>query len=831
MSSYTWICLIIAFLQLREPPILPALHQRHRDKLPRKDGTQSEFADDLDKLRGFGAKNKDSLAVLLFQFFRFYAHEFDYDKYVLSIRLGKLLTKTEKRWHLGTNNMLCVEEPFNTIRNLGNTADDTSFRGLHMELRRAFDLVAEGKLEECCEQYVFPKEEERIWQKPTPAPRPILVRSSSQQNSGRGGRGGYRGNRQFHRNGNSSRRTSSTVAGYDANATFAQTGIATPMTSQDYLWYQSANPQLGVSHELLASSLNALTAHESMRYQLYQHMNQQVALAHAQRMQSGPSQTTDRSRTNSFDNPPLTAPLRPEFLYGFGIPLQGQPYFHPAYTTFPSSPATTTSEFRRSLHRNTVNSDSGSSTGSGALRSQSQPASRTPMATVQTASGYPTPVQPYHGTLSAQPRHVNGAPIPNFMPDEIADADFDDAPLKPASDSPLDDDGPRFVGYYVNEGSSPVRKVNGFPSPVPAFGDLSQGGQGRRRLSTDQLPQSILDRRMKRTSRSPSPLGHARAFSVGTNSAPLASAPFQVNGKLTPNRAPLVVNGSTPKLTSSLGPGRQPLNGEHFTLEDPSFDNPLHINQGQAFNSSWVEQPNLYLSHTVDHSPSAFPERPVIVNGSSSGRSPVPAPPAADVSMQQRVAVAAALTNGIPYSTLTGDLNDTNGFPSPSTARSRMISRQQQNGIAPLDLATGDFAIVQDMQHLSPVYENRTPSPTAVRHFNAPTVSQPPATTSGKDARVEPLKGVQKTPLPKTLPTGPSARQDSTNRSSISDPKVNGVAKENGHVRAAKCQNENSGAWQRQKPRKKGASDLKNVSNGLVHGEQLPKNDADRKGG
>jgi len=167
LSSYTWICLIIAFLQQREPPVVPALHQ-HPAKLIKKNGARSEFADDLDPLKGIGAKNKESLAVLLFQFFRFYAHEFEYDKYVLSIRLGKLLTKTEKKWHIHVNNMLCIEEPFNTMRNLGNTADDTSFRGLHMELRRAFDLIADGKLDECCEQFVFPKEEERIWQKPAP---------------------------------------------------------------------------------------------------------------------------------------------------------------------------------------------------------------------------------------------------------------------------------------------------------------------------------------------------------------------------------------------------------------------------------------------------------------------------------------------------------------------------------------------------------------------------------------------------------------------------------------------------------------------------------------
>lgn len=99
---------------------------------------------------------------------------------MISIRHGSLLTKEEKGWHLMQNNRLCVEEPFNIIRNLANTADDTAFRGIHLEIRRAFDLVADGKLEECCEQYVYPAEEERIWAKPPPQPRPILSRSVSQ---------------------------------------------------------------------------------------------------------------------------------------------------------------------------------------------------------------------------------------------------------------------------------------------------------------------------------------------------------------------------------------------------------------------------------------------------------------------------------------------------------------------------------------------------------------------------------------------------------------------------------------------------------------------------
>ncbi|KAK4236018.1 hypothetical protein C8A03DRAFT_17293 [Achaetomium macrosporum] len=810
LSSYTWICMIIAFLQLRDPPILPALHERHNLKLVKPDGTRSEFADDIPKLRGFGAKNRKSLAALLFEFFRFYAHEFDYDKYALSIRTGKPLTKAEKGWQIGPhNNALCIEEPFNTARNLGNTADDTSFRGLHMELRRAFDLIAEGKFEECCEQYVFPKEEERIWQKPATIPRPATIRSSSQQNSGGSGsgggrsRGGFRGSRQF-RNGNGSRRASSSVA-YETNPAFAQAGLPPTLSPQDLLWYQAQSPQLSVPQELLSTSFGALAAHESMRFQLYTQINQQQALAHAQRTQQSGS-AADRSRTNSFDNAPLTAPIRPELLYGFGIALQPQPYYHTGFTTYPSSPATAAppssgqSEFRRSLHRGTATSDSGISPGSGALRSQSQPASRNPIA-------------------ASQSRLISGMPMPGYIPDERGDVGFDDASTRASSDSPPEDDGPRFIGYYVNDHSSSTRPANGFANNGTA-GDPSQSGQGggRRRLSTDQLPQSVLDRRMKRTSRSPSPMGHARAVSVGVNSAPLLPTPFaQANGKL--SSKPLVVNGTAPKTASGSGHSRPAAAADHSLSEDVSIDNPLHIHQALNPSSLWPEQHSTPPPRNTEPAAPPAPERPVIVNGSSTNRSPSALPNLLDAPFQQRVAMGAALR--LPYSAVAGDHNSLAGF-------SRFHSRQP---LAPLDLA-GDYAVHQDLPHLSPVYEHRTPSPTVARKFEPSPVTQPGGPGPLKDLRTDLPKTAQKTPTTRS-PTVPSAtrQQDLPIRPAARDQRIEELAREGGHVRAAKSQTESFSGWQKPRARKKGVADSKNAANGSSQSEQPPKDDADRKGG
>jgi hypothetical protein len=836
--------MIIAFLQLRSPPILPALHQR-QEKLKKKDGAKSEFADDMNKLSGFGAQNKAELGALLFQFFRFFAHEFDYDKHVLSVRQGKLLTKKEKFWHHANNNMLCVEEPFNVIRNLGNTADDTSFRGLHLELRRAFDLISEGDLDKCCELYVFPKEEERIFQKPHSQPRPALIRSSSQQQqSNRGGRGGGRGGRgQFHRNNmngnggnNNNNRRSSSVA-YDSNASFVPT--ATAMTPQEVLWYQAQNPQLGVPQDVY-NPMGIMATHD-VRLQMYnavQQMNQQQALiaAHAQRMQGQSSQATDRSRTNSFDNPPLTAPLRPDLVFSYGFPIQTAPYYSQAGGyTYPSSPsaaaaatiANGATEFRRSLHRGAVASDSSSSTGSGALRSQSQPASRTSMPTPQVIPSYKGSSQSQTVPAFA-PRQHQAIPI-SFTSDEAPDGERDDTTPKTLTDSPPEEET-RYPSYYSHS--------------LLAFGDIAHVSQPRRRPSADQSPQTILDRRMRRTSRSPSPLGHARAFSMGTNSAPLTSVPFMqtTGGKLAaPNRAPLVVNGSGNKGLSTAMSNRQtgPNENSVVSTDDPSYDNPLHINQGMSYTNVWTQSPVIQQQAAIDQSPPMTHDRPLVANGSAAPSSASPAhnqnrsvPDPA--SFQQRISMMPTTMNhGLPYPSLS-ERHGLAGFS--SSARSQVITRQQQNGIAPLDLATGEikFTVAQDMQHLSPVYENRTPSPTVMRKFDAP----PPVVTSqrggnGKEQRNE--AGQNGTPShSKSSQTSPPLRSSPT--SPYSPKQENGrvvVAQgENGQARSGRNQNESgAGAWQKPKNRKKTASDLKNAVNGTSHSEQLPKNDSDRRGG
>ena len=90
--------MIFSFLQRRNPPILPSLQKMPDDKKSVVNGKLSPFADDVDAIRSRGNDNKESLAELLFAFFRHYGYEFPYSTSVVSIREGRMVSRNEKGW-------------------------------------------------------------------------------------------------------------------------------------------------------------------------------------------------------------------------------------------------------------------------------------------------------------------------------------------------------------------------------------------------------------------------------------------------------------------------------------------------------------------------------------------------------------------------------------------------------------------------------------------------------------------------------------------------------------------------------------------------------------
>lgn len=794
--------MIINFLQSREPPILPALHQRPHLRLPMKDGGESSFADDINALKGFGQKNKSTLGELIFQFFRFYGHEYDYDNQVVSVRSGKQLSKQEKGWLIGTNSrLLCVEEPFNIGRNLGNTADDTSVVGIHMEIRRAFDLISVGKLDECCEKFEFPKEEERVWEKPPPSKKPTLTASHPPH---RNGRGGHRGGRHNHSSG--SRRSSN--SNYD-NQMYQQHGMPSHMFAQDQWAQQQAQAQL---HNQLYTTYSALQAHENtLRAQLLQQSYAEQVHAQAQayvqsqshaRIQGGgmpiKQQATDRNRTSSIGQGPLTAPIRPEGMYFYPLQYVGQPiYAYPTSNTNPSSPqlSAVLPELRRGLHRSTVTNGSSPNMvqSNGSIRSHSQPGTRTALSPIfLQGNGHPVHGVKGHGVYQPLQEQTNGVPAtePGYESRRTATT-------PPELSTPKE-----YVGYYVNEPTHTYpRKDN--PLAIPSFGEVSAN---RRRLSTDQLPPSVRDRMKRNPSRSPSPLGNERPFLLA-QPAPTSHAMPGSSLRTLNSNGPLVVNGSS-SVGLISGYGAAPVI-EGIVPERKSFHSRGSVGSlsQKSFADSDISLLEDLPGQLTPKDRRSFPNEdpPLVVNGSSANSTP-------------------AITSGTHQSTITNWLSTADNLNgslrlSPNS-RNRLALNAQNGGISPLEIAQGQHDILQkEFTHLSPVYETRTPSPTINRKFENLKMNGSP-TTSDK----------HKADFPKTnLKNSVGAEQPKQSSPNL---------KQNGHTRSAKSEGGGSGLstgnWQKISNRSKkgrGPPDAKIASAGQSHGEKLPVNESERKGG
>ena len=580
--------MILNFLQTRNPPVLPCLHKRPHQCLTTANGTTSAFADDVESLQTFGRKNQESLSELLFHFFRRYGHEIDYEKHIISVREGSLISKEEKRWHLTHNSRLCVEEPFNVGRNLGNTADDTSFRGVHLELRRAFDLLAEARLEECMQQYVPPPAEERIWEKPPPKPVPVMSRSRSQSQSGRGGRGGHsnRGHRfgqHYHqhqqRNGPQGRRASSAAAS-QKHPNLPGLISGTPRDQQ--MQVQLDNLQL---HDHLMNEYQLLQAQEAeLRYIQQAHLRAQLQAHNANGSKTLPNGFRRSSRDESNPSttvrqPPPTAPLHnggvfPPFSYA--VPMVS----HPAVHTNPSSPSMKPAQLdlRRATQRPT-NIDSAASINS---RSQSQPPRPLPY-TLALPSQH---IDFLHESEIQQIQHSRQQQHLNQLleaPNRARTAMLPQVPF------PLERsiaESSQYVGYYVHD-------------PLAIRGHTQDLYATRTRPHQDHYPMRGMQPgffRIQDSSRSPSP---ARAMPNRDRSASARSAAAAPLGPVFMDRdrlsssslrgaGPVIVDGS-----DGWEPNWTPTNGSHR----PSFgqmDDRFTEARQNALHSSTIDPDHQY---------------------------------------------------------------------------------------------------------------------------------------------------------------------------------------------------------------------------------------------
>ncbi|CAL9765674.1 unnamed protein product [Musa acuminata subsp. burmannicoides] len=144
LSSYAYVLMCIHFLQLRRPAILPCLQAMDATYTVTVENTKCTYFDRVEKLHAFGARNKESIARLLWGFFHYWAYHHDYTDDVISIRTGTIISKRAKDWTRRIGNdrhLICIEDPFDISHDLGRVVDKYSIKILREEFERAADIL------------------------------------------------------------------------------------------------------------------------------------------------------------------------------------------------------------------------------------------------------------------------------------------------------------------------------------------------------------------------------------------------------------------------------------------------------------------------------------------------------------------------------------------------------------------------------------------------------------------------------------------------------------------------------------------------------------------
>jgi len=759
------------------------------------------------------------------------------------------------------NNRLCVEEPFNTERNLGNTADDTSFRGIHQELRRAFDLLKDAMLEECLEEYTFPATEERIWEKPASKPPPVLTRSRSQSQSSRGNRGGYPnrgGGRHGPNNQRNPNRRSSSAAGFNKFA-LPQLSLHGMLgrdgVPRDHL--QAQYEQLQLHHELF-NKFQFLQAQEH-ELRLLQAQTQLHAQMQAQGSTNGSSlpqqsqSTRDQQRASMSNQIPLTDPLHyTPIFHPFQYPqVPGTP--QQSVHTQPSSPSMKPlqPDLRRSLHRSSVADNSSASN-----RSHSQPARPLPP-NIAAQNAPPVPFnslaflqhQQYlrqhqlYGALEA----AQGRPRPVEMP-------IYQEPRRMTIDQTFEESVPKeYVGYWVND-SPPHRgyREDQVVQRLPTYHDLHPRVRG--------VPPTFS--RLRDASRSPSPSPampfRDRSFSIRSAS----SAP--------PQPAQSRFERIQPSVLAPRPPGPAILNGaDGWTIPDYSMvadassrattmsettsgsdDRPhetpataeIEIPSGRGLDESFsLEDPHHFFHAQPLHEPTRMPLRNRNGNLDLAPRNlaphagEIPVSPTATLGQETPNRPGGGLGIQFGEHEVRRPSVKAEEKVSPKTARSTVT--------VPISEPKSEQKPPMPMPLLSPVREVRTPSPTAKRREDARPQAQHPYRPS--DFYIPPFAELVRArqqkqnnasaPKPNgVLPPHPN-ENNTLNRLPQAPPtsqpsqgsKANGVLDKSpkGTVHQPQVN-----GWQQQSGRK-GKKNKSRPSSAQFSGEQMPINEAERKGG
>lgn len=192
LSSYCYVLMLINFLQVQKPPVLPCLQSVGRKSLddPKHaiQGFDTYYYEDIGRLAGFGAANRSSVPELLIGFLRLYAYEFDFHNHIVSVRVGGYLAKKDKKWGASgkrDRHFLSVEDPFEVSHDLGRVCDKEALFHIRGEFMRAHRCLYNdgGDLHSMCMPYTKEWREDRGKAPPSPALGGMTATSASPQST------------------------------------------------------------------------------------------------------------------------------------------------------------------------------------------------------------------------------------------------------------------------------------------------------------------------------------------------------------------------------------------------------------------------------------------------------------------------------------------------------------------------------------------------------------------------------------------------------------------------------------------------------------------------
>lgn len=145
LTSYTYLLLMIHFLQKRPIPILPNLQEYGESNII--EGYECRFDQDYERYIELARRNTETLAELFYEFVKFYG-DFEWERLGIRLKDGSYIEREID------DSLPLIYDPFETERSLGRVCTRTGFERILYEFKRAGKMMREEKKVDLIMEYL-----------------------------------------------------------------------------------------------------------------------------------------------------------------------------------------------------------------------------------------------------------------------------------------------------------------------------------------------------------------------------------------------------------------------------------------------------------------------------------------------------------------------------------------------------------------------------------------------------------------------------------------------------------------------------------------------------